>query len=167
MAERTPLPAPMPVEDLRRLLDYDAATGIFRRRRTGRVAGCATGGQRRAWIIGVKGRRYLAHRLAWYYVHGVWPVDDIDHKDCDPSNNRIDNLRLADQTQNNGNTGLYRTNKSGFKGVHFSRHAKQWRASIQFRGKMKNLGYFDTPEEAHKTYMAAATELFGEFARAR
>jgi len=80
--------------------------------------------------------------------------------------NRLENLREADQHQNNANQRRNIKNTSGFKGVSFAKHAKRWRAQIQIHGHLKNLGYFDTPELAHARYMEVATVAFGKFARA-
>ena len=44
--------------------------------------------------------KYLAHRLAWLYVTGSWPSQDIDHIDGDPTNNRFANLREVTHQEN-------------------------------------------------------------------
>ena len=59
----------------------------------------------------------------------------------------------------------YITNKSGFRGVHFHKHNKRWRAQIGYNYKLITIGYYDTPEEAARAYDAKAKELRGEFAR--
>ena len=80
------------------LLNYDPDTGDFtwkvstsNRVRVGQVAGTL---RHDGYIrIKVNGKLYLAHRLAWFFVYGVWPVEFLDHIDQDKSNNRINNLR--------------------------------------------------------------------------
>lgn len=159
-------------ERLRELLDYDAATGAFvwkvhlgRRYVKGMTAGGLNG--HGYWLIRVDGRRYGAHRLAWLYVHGEWPSSFIDHRNCVRSDNRIENLRLADRVQNNANRGQSRS-KSGLKGVWFvPNRARQWRAGIGLGDRTIHLGSFHTAKEAHAAYCQRARELFGEFARAR
>ena len=74
--------------DLLARLAYDPVTGLFRNRK-GRVVGMVDNGGYLS--LAVKGALYKAHRLAWFYVHGVWP-DQIHHKDKDKLNNRLDNL---------------------------------------------------------------------------
>jgi hypothetical protein len=59
----------------------------------------------------------------------------------------------------------YTNNASGFKGAHFHKAAGKWLASITVKGKQIHLGYFDTPEAAHKAYAAAAPKYHGRFAR--
>jgi len=106
---------------------------------------------------------YYAHRLAWLYVHGKWPPAEIDHKDCDPANNRISNLRLATHAQNAANAHLRRTSTSGLKGAY--RHQKKWLAQITYNGRRIYLGVFDTDKEAHAAYVAASKDLHGSFTR--
>jgi hypothetical protein len=153
---------------LRELLDYNSNTGEFtwKKRlgnyvRPGRVAGHELPTRR---MIGIDGRVYPAHRLAWIYRTGRWGPRIIDHRDGDPKNNRLSNLRRATQSQNCANRRLARNNTSGFKGV--SRRASgKWLAYISKNGRKRCLGRFETPEAAHEAYMAAAHKLFGKFAR--
>lgn len=156
--------------ELRRLLDYNPDTGILtwrvraaRRIKVGDPAGsCAHRGYLK---VKVKCGQYLAHRLAWFWVHGEWPSLDVDHIDGNTSNNRLSNLRLATKSQNLANRGAPSVNTSGFKGV-AARLGGGWRARIRVDGKNIELGTFYTPEEAHAAYIAAAVHHFGEFARA-
>jgi hypothetical protein len=108
---------------------------------------------------------YLAHVLAWLYMTGKWPDNDIDHKDTIKSNNQFINLRTATKSQNSGNTKKPVTNKSGYKGVCWHKKSGKWRAQIIYQGKSYWLGVYETPEEAHEAYCKAATHYFGEFAR--
>lgn len=155
---------------LRELLHYDPETGVFTRRvdiRGGGRNGTVAGSNHNAGYLSITidGRQYLAHRLAWFYVTGRWPVVDIDHIDRDRRNNRWANLREATRSQNMANTGRRRDNKSGFKGV--SRHVQtgRWQAHSSGGGRTVYLGLFDSAEEAHRAYVAFATDSFGEFAR--
>lgn len=161
------------LERLKELLSYERATGLFRwKARTSAssrvVIGDVAGGPDRDGyiVIRVDGRLYLAHRLAVFYVTGEWPRDDVDHRDLNRSNNEWRNLRCATESQNLANQKLMCTNTSGFKGVSWDKTAKRWTAQIEVRGRKLRLGRFDTPEDAHSAYMAAAQKHFGEFARA-
>ena len=133
---------------------------IWNGRHPGAVAGRVNNGYRE---IGIKNIRYLAHRLAWLYVHGEWPQHQIDHIDGDKLNNLIANLRLATNSQNGANRGAPADNTSGYKGV--SRAKQRWRAVISVKGRYRHLGTFGTAEEAYAAYCKAARELHGEFAR--
>lgn len=167
-------------EELLRLLDYDPDTGILTHRSrpretfqndrlfkaynahwAGKVAGNLTSGDITVCVNQVS---YRAHRLIWKMVYGDPVPDEIDHRDVDPHNNRLDNLRAADSSLNKANTRLPKSNTSGFKGV-TRLYNGRWRAGIQFGGKGVNLGHFDTKEEAAEARRKAASELFGEFAK--
>lgn len=112
----------------------------------------------------ILGARYLAHRVAWGLHTGSWPINCIDHVNGDPSDNRIGNLREATHSQNQHNRVAYKNNTSGYKGVSWNKGACKWQASIRLRGKLRNLGMFNCPKEAHAAYCRAAKELHGEFA---
>ena len=116
--------------------------------------------------IYIKGEYFFAHRIIWEMFKGEIPEGKtIDHKDLNRANNRISNLRLCDQYQNNMNKTKTIANKSGYKGVSFHKQKKKWVAKIGVKGKSKFLGFFDSPEEAAEAYKQRAIELYGEFAR--
>lgn len=117
--------------------------------------------------VSINGKSYRAHILIWVILHGVWPVLHIDHKDGDPKNNKPDNLRLATYAQNNANQGLKSSNTTGFKGVVFLPSSKKFRATIKVNAQRIHLGVFNSAEEAHAAYVAAANKYHKEFARHR
>jgi AP2 domain-containing protein/HNH endonuclease len=87
---------------------------------------------------------------------------DVDHINHDTLDNRRKNLRKATRSQNLLNARR-KINNSGFKGVY--RHpGGKWKAQIQVNHKYVYLGYFSSPEEAHKAYVKAAKKLAGIFA---
>lgn len=158
------------IEELRELLHYDRATGIFRWRvtrtgtaRAGSIAGRTSNKGYRQ--IKVYGNHYFAHRLAWLWVHGEWPSAGIDHINTDKTDNRIENLRQASPSQNGANRPVQSNNTSGLKGVCWNRASKKWQASAMVGGRLKYLGLFDSREEAHGAYCVITKETFGEFAR--
>lgn len=89
---------------------------------------------------------------------------DVDHIDGNKQNNQRGNLRSATHMQNLQNKKITRQNKSGMKGVCFDKRENKWRASVSAQNKQYALGYFDSPEDAHAAYKAAARRLHGEFA---
>lgn len=156
---------------LRQVLSYDEAAGVFRwllppsnRVSVGGIAGVITGAGYR--YIRIDGYSYLAHRLAWLYVHGEWPKNLIDHINLVRDDNHIANLRQATTAQNGHNSRLRSTNRSGLKGVSWASSKGRWHARIVANYVTYSLGYFDTKERAHEAYQAAALRLHGEFARA-
>lgn len=88
----------------------------------------------------------------------------VDHKDRNPSNNLLDNLRPATTTQNRANTGLSNRNTSGHRGVNFRPEQNRWRAQIRINGNMMSLGQYTTYEEACLAYDKAAVGYHKEFA---
>lgn len=151
-------------ERLRELLHYNSDTGVFTWRHQANNNGVPQGavaGTRhiQGYVhIGIDGTQYLAHRLAWLYVHGVWPANHIDHLDGRRTNNAIANLRDAPQTINMQNLKRARAdNTSGYLGV--SRNKKRWKAEIFTQGKRKHIGTYDTPELAHQAYLQAKRQL--------
>lgn len=160
---------PFAAELLRTLFIYDPSSGVLvwaksgPNRRKGEIAGgFDKDGYRR---VGVFSRQILASHIIWILVHGRLPDGDIDHRDLNRSNDRLDNLREADRRSNIANTNLRCTNTSGFKGVYFNRQNGKWRARIRDHYKHIHLGDFDAPEEAGEAYRQAAVLMYGEFAR--
>jgi HNH endonuclease len=107
-----------------------------------------------------KWRHYYAHILAWLWMTGEWPRDEIDHINTDSIDNRWVNLREGTHQQNNWNKDFAKRKKNGFLGAHYHKRSGLWRATLA----RKTLGYFKTPEEAHEAYKKAAIAKYGEFA---
>jgi len=154
-------------ERLRELLHYDPDTGIFTRRvrtststRVGEVAGTVrgTGGYR---CVPVDGKRYAEHRLAWFYVYGRWPTEQIDHINGIRIDNRIVNLRDASGSMNRENQRAARSDNrsSGILGVCYCKLHKKWKASIRVKGVLKHIKYCATAEEARDAYIRAKRAL--------
>ncbi len=100
----------------------------------------------------------MAHRLAWLYVHGTWPAMRVDHRNGNPADNRIRNLRLATNSENRQNLHkAHKNNLSGLLGV--SRNGNNWAATIKINGKRIGLGTYKTAEAAHAVYLVAKREL--------
>lgn len=89
----------------------------------------------------------------------------VDHIDGNPLNNKVENLRWCSNQQNQMNRDKSKNNTSGFKGVSWDKYHQKYKAQIIKDGKPKNLGYFDTPEEASLVYVKASRELFRDFSR--
>jgi hypothetical protein len=96
-------------------------------------------------------------------VHGKWPTKFIEHKNRNRNDNRIENLREADYSKNGANSAVYKNSPTGLKGVVTKQNGK-FMAKITPQRKQIYLGTFDSAEEAHKAYRAAADRIYGEFA---
>lgn len=120
----------------------------------------------------VKRKNYYIHRIIYAIVHGIDPIDShIDHINGNPSDNRVENLRLATNSENMKNQKkAMRHNKLGVLGVHISKHSYErgsinfYEAQIAVNGKNKYLGMYPTVEKASEAYQVARKQLFGEFA---
>ena len=134
-------------EYLKSVLEYDETTGHFIWIK--RTAPCVKVGEVAGglnvhgyWRISLFNKRWLAHRLAFLYMTGSFPKDEVDHLNHRSDDNRWCNLREVSHQENGKNQKLRRTNKSGFTGVLHDGH--RWRAEITVDGKGKFLGYYDT-----------------------
>lgn len=162
----TPSAIILPLDRVSEVLNYDPATGIFTwtnkaSRLRGRVAGRL--GQDGYIVIRIDGTHVRAHRLAWAIHFSEWPSIQIDHINRIKTDNRIENLRLATQSQNNANRGHMPCNSHGDKGV-TRLPSGSWQAQIQVNKKNHYLGAFKEKSEAMAAYAAAALQHFGSFA---
>lgn len=138
------------------LLEYEPLTGIlrwrersdvaFNRQYAGKIAGSIESKGYRQIVI--FGRPYMAHRLAWLIRYGRWPVDQLDHVNGNPDDNRLANLREVSGSENLRNQTRYKSNRSGMTGVSYCRTSNKWRAYINVEGKPKNLGFFVLQSDA-------------------
>lgn len=149
-------------------LSYDPNTGVFTwaQPRPKVNVGQTAGGLHRSSgyiTVEINGKSYPAHRLAWFYMTGSMPVNQIDHINRVKTDNRFSNLREATNGQNRANTRS--SSKHGLKGVSYKKWLKEkpWEARITFEKKVRSLGCFATKEEAHEAYCKEARRLHGEF----
>lgn len=162
----------MDQDEVRRLFEYDAETGVMRNRvfrnpkaLKGEVAGTINRSLNCRQVC-VNYQVQYVHRLIWIYAHGPIPASmSIDHINGDPTDNRLVNLRLATHLQNMRNVKRPTHNTSGYKGVSWHRRDRRWRAQIKTGKVTKFLGNFTSKEEAASAYNMAAQRMFGEFAR--
>jgi hypothetical protein len=117
----------LPYMLLKEVLRYEFETGLFywllskaRKIKVGQVAGTVT---KQGYVrITINGCNYLAHRLAWLYIHGDFPKREgqpfIDHANGIRDDNRIENLKIVSHTDNCKNTRMKSNNSSGVNGVY-------------------------------------------------
>jgi hypothetical protein len=145
-------------ERLKNLLHYCPTTGIFTRKTSEKRW---KSGDKSGWVhsngyayVSVDAVVYLAHRVAWLYMTGEWPKQDIDHIDGDKANNVFANLRDASEIVNCQNQKRsHRGTASGILGVY--PRGKRWMSTICVNKKPIYLGVFDTTEEAYAAYISA------------
>lgn len=158
-------------ERLLELVSYDPETGMFHRRvgttrgiKAGDIMGTDKGDGLFAYV---ECKRYLLHRLAWFYMTGAWP-NIIDHINRNPYDNRWCNLRNTTQAMNRKNNSRYSHNTSGVTGVRRKRWSSgsmsRWCAEIWVDGQTRTIGYFDNFDEAVSARRSEELRLWGEFA---
>lgn len=151
-------------DELLNILHYEPSTGIFKWKAyighivPGKIAGSLSD---QGYIrIGVSKKDYKAHRLAWLYMTGNFPLVEIDHINRNRSDNRWENLRLATAKQNRENLSTRSDNTSGFRGVAWCRFRQKWHAQICHNGKTINLGRFNDFFEAMCARKSAESMYF-------
>ena len=159
---------------LHTVVDYDPSTGLFTWKVrplsefkslraclawNGRNSGKTAGHKNKihGYIeMSIDSEKLPAHRVAWLYMSGVWPTLDIDHLNGVRHDNRISNLRVVSRAVNLQNV-RGRGARSGFTGV--GRVGRKFAARICIDYRNIHLGYFETAEEAHATYLSKKREI--------
>lgn len=148
---------------LQKLIHYLPETGEFRWKMdaptgTAKAGALVTKSERSGYhTIVVMGRKYYAHRLAWFYTHGGWPPN-IDHDNRVRTDNRIENLRSCSQAENMQNTKLRRDNSSGLYGVSTRTDGSHF-ARVRVEGRVTYLGSYRDPDRANAAAVAAKGRL--------
>lgn len=148
--------------DIEAVLLYNEQEGTFTWKRTGKLAGYTNPDG--YVFIRINKKLYRAHRLVWLLRYGQFPEAEIDHVDGNPSNNRVENLRLASSSDNKCNTKRRKDNTSGVKGIHWYKAYKKWQVNICKNSKNKCLGYFTDIFEAYCVLTSYRNKLHGDFA---
>ena len=143
---------------LKKLLNYDPDTGIFVwlvSRKGVRVNAVAGTLQHGYIVISIDYKLYRAHRLAFLYMTGKFPVNQVDHDNRVRSDNRWKNLNSATNTTNHKNMPMQRNNTSGYVGVSWSKQSGKWHVYIWVSGKRIHLGFFINKSNAIKARKSA------------
>lgn len=140
-------------EYLKKLYYYDISTGLFIRkidRRGGRKMGDISGLLRPDGYVRIviDKKQYLLHRLAFLYMTGSFPDDEVDHINGVRGDNRWINLRCVSKAENRKNASARLDNKSGYPGIRWRKERSKWAARIWSNGKLIELGHYQTFDEA-------------------
>lgn len=113
--------------------------------------------------VGVKGVIYPLHRIVYALAHRIQDFNGllIDHINRNKGDNRPENLRLVNDSQNKMNSDLSKNNKSGAKGVYWIPRDQKWTAQIRVNGKLVALGYHKDFESARIAYETAHLKYRG------
>jgi hypothetical protein len=171
----------LPVEYLKECFDYDPDAGVLlwrerprahfntdqawlssRTQIAGKVVAAHHAKGKYAYVM-VDKTPYLVHRVCFAIYHGYWP-DEVDHRNGNTRDNRIENLRAATRQQNSFNTTLHGTNANGLKGVSYKPGAKRpWYGRVTISGTCYRTPYFSTPKEAAAAYQDLVERHHGEY----
>lgn len=150
-------------DELKSKLHYNPDTGIFthipkkRNKRKTLIAGFKS--SETYLCIGLQGKYYKLHRLAWLYVYGSFPSNSIDHINGIRDDNRICNLREATACENGQNIAKYSCNTTGYIGVSYYKKLQKFGANIQVNKTKVYIGLFFTAELAHEAYLEYKLKL--------
>lgn len=149
---------------LKELFKYDPETGHFTRIKA--VKGYRTSdslghlSEKGYLMICIDDRDYRAHRLAFLYMEGKWPKDQVDHLNRVRNDNRWCNLRDVTNLENSKNSSIQSNNRSGHAGVCWDKSRGKWVAEIRCKIKgRKRLGRFDELGDAVAARKAAEVEF--------
>ena len=158
-------------DHVRSIFFYDPSEGLLRWRHSagqgGRIPPGTIAGRMHPEgyrYVTVNGRHYRVSRIVWLYQTGEWPRLKIDHKDCDPTNDKWNNLREATDSQQKQNNRKRRDNKTGFKCVVFDKSRNQYRWQVVVNGKRIKGKRFGTAAEAFADYQSRLPTFHGDFA---
>lgn len=153
---------------IKSILHYDPETGVFtwsellNRRSKIKIAGRPNGNGHIQ--IFIRGKMYMAHRLAFLYMTGSLPEKVVDHINRDRSDNSWKNLRSSDYSQNCCNITDRKDNTSGCRGVFWRKESQKWRVIVVKNKKRMNLGSYEDFELAELIAKEARVKYHGEFA---
>jgi len=162
-----PVKIELTLELLKKYIFYNSDTGVFTRIKSldGRKFQSSLAGSikkdsrgkpyRRLMVLGYV---YPAHRLAWFYMNGKWPKEEIDHHDGNGLNNKFDNLREATHTENQRNQRISDANSTGVTGVSFNKKLGKFTAYITVDKKRTHLGVFSDIETAKNARLKAQND---------
>ena len=156
-------------ERLKELVIYRAEDGSFvwNKGRPGAGGGKPCGSLKPSGyvLIRLDGKFFRAHRLAWFYIHGEWPADEIDHINGNRSDNRICNLRVASRSRNSCNKPMRKDNQTGAKSVLYFKDWGAYYVRFNLNKTTYNFGPFTSFDEAKVVAIEKRKEAHGEFFR--
>jgi hypothetical protein len=145
---------------IKELFEYKDGNLYWRNFQSPRAVAGSKAGSRQPngyWRIGIDRVYYNLHRVIWMYHNGEIPDGmHIDHLNGNPSDNRVENLRLCTPQQNEWN-------KDRKAGVRFE--SGKWRARYSHNGQDKHIGMFDTKDEAEVAYWNTVKPIRDQYLR--
>jgi len=152
-------------EELKEIFEYDPLTGLltWKQGRSNVVAGSKVGtiNNRGYSLCTINSKSFRINRLIWILMFGHIPEGYyIDHMNGVKSDNRLQNLRLATNSENQQNRSCPKNSTSGYRGVTWHKQMLKWMSRICHNKKRITIGFYDTAEEAYKAYLEYANNLY-------
>ncbi|NDC49514.1 MAG: HNH endonuclease [Micrococcales bacterium] len=152
-------------EYLKAIFEYNPVDGVVRWNicRSNMVKGARAGCINKSGyiVVTVDSKTYRLTRLIWIYMFGHIPDDfHVDHINGNKIDNRLCNLRLVTNKQNQENRPAPRNTSSGYRGVTWHKACSKWMARICHHGKRETIGFFETADDAYSAYKQRASELY-------
>lgn len=141
------------IERLKTEFSYNQESGMLTRKSNEKVM--VSKNSLGYYRVSVGPKWYPTHRVIWAMFYGEWPRKQIDHIDLDRTNNRIENLREATNSENQQNKGKQKNNTSGMPGVYWYKNKRLWHVCVKLNRKLYSFGYFKDKEDAIKQRLAA------------
>lgn len=142
---------------------------MWNKRYSNKIAGCELRDSKKRPVsvhVCVNGKPFMAHRIIWEMQNGNIPKGLlIDHRDTNPFNNKLENLRLATPSQNSMNSKVSLRSSTGLKGVFKQPGTKNFSSYISVNGKVQHIGSYPTKGLAAVAHAKAAIRYHGAFAR--
>jgi len=151
---------PITYDRLKEILEYSPTSGLFFSKKINNHVGAL---DEKGYIrVLADGKLYRAHRLAWLYMTGQWPQDQVDHINGNKADNRWENLRDVDQTLNMLNKHKpHHNNRSGVLGV--SELNGKYYPRLRIDGKLVYLGSYASKVEAKERYESFKQEVLDNY----
>ena len=156
---------PLSQTELKKIFLYEPDTGFLRWKegKSNMVKNSKSGCKNASGylIVTINSKSHRVQRVIWIYMFNHIPSGFyIDHINGNKTDNRLCNLRLATNSQNQQNRPAPQNNTSGYRGVTWHKQASKWMARICLDNKRVSLGLFETAEEAYKAYRLKASEIY-------
>tara|TARA_R100000458_G_C8272157_1_gene246969 strand:- start:2113 stop:2619 length:507 start_codon:yes stop_codon:yes gene_type:complete len=157
MTASKPLPS-LPL--LEEHFKYNPDTGLVRNKHTGNIIQ-RLDSKGKYIQVDFLNEVWQLHRFCYYLGTKKNPgLLQVDHRDQDKTNNKLSNLRLLSNAEQQLNTKLRSDSKSGYKGVIFDKKGNKWRAYITFEKKKIFVYRGDSLDEAIAARKAAERKYY-------
>jgi hypothetical protein len=150
-------------EYLNELFEYKDGNLFWKKAKVGTAKGSLAGTKSHHYYqVCINYKIYRNHRLIWIFHNGN-TENCIDHINGNTFDNRIENLRSCNISENLWNSKKPKNNTSGIKGVSWDKKRKRWRARVLYKNQEFHVGFFVNLEEAKIKLQQKRESLHSQF----